>query len=233
MLTTPYTYLIGWSKLNKWYYGSRTKRGCHPSMFWVNYHTSSKYVAWMREFYGEPDVIQIRKIFDNKEDAMKWERNVLKKMDVINNDSFLNKSDGFGTPSGGMLGHKHTEKTKLIMSMQQSGTKNGFFGYKHTKESKLKISIGCTGKTLSENQKKAISKRRNGVSNRGSGFVLSTETKTKIKNTMLGIKHTEQRKKNISLAHKGKSWFNNGKQQTLCFNPPEGYIKGRLKRGNC
>lgn len=38
---TPYTYLIGWSKHNIWYYGKRTAKNCHPNDFWVTYFTSS------------------------------------------------------------------------------------------------------------------------------------------------------------------------------------------------
>lgn len=32
---TPYTYLIGWSKQNKFYYGRRTAKNCHPKEFWI------------------------------------------------------------------------------------------------------------------------------------------------------------------------------------------------------
>ena len=38
---TPYTYLIGWSKLDKWYYGCRYGINCHPDDFWKTYFTSS------------------------------------------------------------------------------------------------------------------------------------------------------------------------------------------------
>jgi len=38
----PYTYLIGWSNLNTWYYGRRTSKNCHPSDLWQKYFTSSK-----------------------------------------------------------------------------------------------------------------------------------------------------------------------------------------------
>jgi hypothetical protein len=89
----PYTYLIGWSKLNKWYYGLRYAKDCHPTDLWTSYFTSSKYVAWMREFYGEPDVIQIRKIFNSKEKAILWEHIVLKRIGVIFKDKWLNKTD--------------------------------------------------------------------------------------------------------------------------------------------
>jgi len=58
--TVPYTYLIVWTSLKEkiWYYGSRSKIGCHPDDFWVKYFTSSKYVKELREKLGEPDIKQ-------------------------------------------------------------------------------------------------------------------------------------------------------------------------------
>lgn len=44
-----YTYLIGWSNHNKWYYGRRTAKNCHPNEFWKTYFTSSKYVKEFRK----------------------------------------------------------------------------------------------------------------------------------------------------------------------------------------
>lgn len=90
----PYTYLIGWSKLNKWYYGSRYAKGCHPSDLWVKYFTSSKYVKQFRKEFGEPDVIEIRKTFQLREKAVLWEHKVLSRMGVIYSDKWINKSNG-------------------------------------------------------------------------------------------------------------------------------------------
>lgn len=92
---TPYTYLIGWSKLNKWYYGRRTKVNCHPDDFWKKYFTSSKYVKNFRKEHGEPDVIQIRKIFNNINDCVLWEEKFLNKINAKCNDNWLNKSNGY------------------------------------------------------------------------------------------------------------------------------------------
>src|ERR1017187_8980590 len=76
----PYTYLIGWSLQNKWYYGCRYADNCNPSDFWVTYFTSSIYVKQMMENYGNPDIIKIRKTFLAKSDAILWEARVLKKL---------------------------------------------------------------------------------------------------------------------------------------------------------
>jgi hypothetical protein len=91
--TRPFTYLIGWSKLNKWYYGVKYAKGTQPNDLWNTYFTSSKYVKQLREDHGEPDVIQIRKAFDDQEKARDWESTVLKRMKVRIDERFLNKTD--------------------------------------------------------------------------------------------------------------------------------------------
>jgi hypothetical protein len=91
--TKPFTYLIGWSELNKWYYGVKYAKGTHPNDLWNTYFTSSKYVTQLREKHGEPDVIQIRKVFDDQEKARDWESNVLKRMKVRIDERFINKTD--------------------------------------------------------------------------------------------------------------------------------------------
>lgn len=91
----PYTYLIGWSKQNVWYYGRRTAKNCNPDEFWISYFTSSKYVKEFRKEQGEPDIVKIRKTFPNNPDACKlWESKVLEKLDAQHNPKFLNKKNG-------------------------------------------------------------------------------------------------------------------------------------------
>lgn len=89
----PYVYLIGWSAHDKWYYGRRTKRGCQPSDLWVEYFTSSKAVKAFRDAHGEPDVIQIRKVFpDDPKACSRWEDRALRRLRVDKDHRFLNKS---------------------------------------------------------------------------------------------------------------------------------------------
>lgn len=95
----PYTYLIGWTKLNIWYYGLQTATGgkqkrkiAHPTNLWTTYFTSSKIVKLFRKTYGEPDVVQIRRTFTTRESALAWERKVLTRMRVIKSDKWLNQA---------------------------------------------------------------------------------------------------------------------------------------------
>lgn len=89
----PYTYLIGWSNLNKWYYGVRYARGCSPDDLWVKYKTSSNYVKDFVREHGDPDIIQVRKTFDNVSNARLWEEKVLVRMNVIKNEKWINKNN--------------------------------------------------------------------------------------------------------------------------------------------
>lgn len=93
MAQIPYTYLIGWSKQNKYYYGVRFAKGCHPSELWVKYKTSSKYVKHFSAEYGDPDIIQIRKTFSCIHKAREWETKVLTRLGVVAREDFLNKSN--------------------------------------------------------------------------------------------------------------------------------------------
>lgn len=92
----PYTYLIGWSNLNKWYYGVRYSKKANPKDLWKTYFTSSKIVKTFVENNGDPDVIQIRKTFTNHIKAKNYEDKVLRRLKVNLNDKWLNiKSDSF------------------------------------------------------------------------------------------------------------------------------------------
>ncbi len=90
----PYTYLVGWSNLNLWYYGSKTGKHAYPDLFWQNYFTSSQYVNDIRKIVGEPDIIEIRKIFKTNQEALTWEYNVLKKLKAVYSDKWLNRNNG-------------------------------------------------------------------------------------------------------------------------------------------
>jgi hypothetical protein len=90
----PYTYLVGWSKLGFWYYGVRYSKNCFPSDLWVSYYTSSKKVKEFREKFGEPDVVEIRRTFADRESAIDWEHRVLRRIGAVKSEKWLNRFDG-------------------------------------------------------------------------------------------------------------------------------------------
>lgn len=90
-----YTYIIGWVKLNKWYYGSKYGKDANPELFWVDYFTSSKEVKKFRSENGEPDFIKVRKVFgNNPEKCLLYEYRFLKRVNAADSEIFLNKSNG-------------------------------------------------------------------------------------------------------------------------------------------
>jgi hypothetical protein len=100
MNNTPYTYLIGWKKLDIWYYGRRTAKDCHPDEFWKTYFTSSEYVSEFRKIHGEPDVIKVHKVFTDSDISLRilkcinQEKRFLRRMKVVINDKWLNADYG-------------------------------------------------------------------------------------------------------------------------------------------
>ena len=87
----PYTYLIGWSSLNKYYYGveyGKKKKTANPTNLWTVYFTSSRVVKHFRDTYGEPDVVQVRRAFNvgsdetRMESAINWEKKVLTRISI-------------------------------------------------------------------------------------------------------------------------------------------------------
>ena len=91
---TPYTYLIGWTDLDVWYYGRRTAKGCHPEELFITYFTSSNIVDDVRAEYGEPDVIKVHKYFSTIDACKKQEERFLKRVGAAKNPRFLNLSNG-------------------------------------------------------------------------------------------------------------------------------------------
>jgi len=89
----PYTYLIGWPSLNKWYYGVRYAKNCCPDDLWVSYFTSSRLVKNFVTQHGDPVVREIRKTFFSIQEAQQWESRVLKKLKVVANEKWINGHD--------------------------------------------------------------------------------------------------------------------------------------------
>ena len=135
MKNKPYTYLIGWTLHNKWYYGVRYAKNCHPDDLWVKYRTSGKYVTDFVTQYGDPDVVQVRKTFENVNDARGWEEKVLRRMIVIKDQKWLNKTNSRSIdPSTHPRGENHWATNNPEYSRRISQ-----FGPMSKKETRLKI----------------------------------------------------------------------------------------------
>jgi len=157
---TPYTYLIGWKEHNLFYYGVRYAMDCHPSDLWNSYFTSSKYVTEQRKKHGDPDIIQIRKTFTSQNDAMDWESKVLRRMNVVLREDFINKTDNKSIAP--IYGSKHSDETRIKMSLSHIG--KSFVHTEETKEKIAKAKIGNGGKWNLESKEK-YSKSQTGKNN--------------------------------------------------------------------
>jgi hypothetical protein len=143
--TTPFTYLIGWSVHNKWYYGVRYATQCKPSDLWTTYFTSSNYVKKYKELHGDPDVIQIRKTFQTKEQAIIWEQKVLSKL-WKHNQHWLNKNFSglkFVPTKESILNNKISKKNRTpeYQQLVQQNISNGAIAGHKNRSAETKIIV--------------------------------------------------------------------------------------------
>ncbi len=159
METIPFCYLIRWTKLNKSYYGVRYGEGVTPDTLWTSYHTSSQVVKEFIEENGDPDVVEVRKVFSDGMVARKWETTFLKRVNAVKSPLWLNANDTknfYRAP-----GWSHTESTKR-------------------KISEVKLS---KGRTITEEHKRAISEaNKNKIVSKETRLKMS-EARKKVKRT--------------------------------------------------
>lgn len=211
-----FTYLIGWSADDVWYYGYSSR---DPSVLWDSYFTSSKHVARFRELNGEPDVIRVHRLFETKEQANAFEVKFLKKVGAVRSQRWLNRHDTqkFMGPSEYSKQSRQkmsesakkrprrpiSDETRKKISLALKGRKRG----PQSEETKRKKSLANSGKTISEEHKKAISAAN-------SGRVRSEESKELQRQKMMGrVSITEEGRRRLSEAHTGqkrpKEWCDN------------------------
>lgn len=209
----PFTYLIGWSSHNIWYYGVRYAKNATPNSLWTTYFTSSKLVKELKNRIGDPDVIQIRKTFNSREKAVLWESKVLRRLKLCERDDFLNKARS--TPikfalagSKHWVGRKHSEETKAKMREEQalnprvaseetrakigvaSRGRQAFLGRKHSEETKAKLRT----KIVSEETRSKLSLARK------TRAPISEETREKMRIARKGQTHSEETKAKMRAA---------------------------------
>lgn len=162
----PYTYLIKHRPSGKVYYGYRSANRVEPAEdLWKHYFTSSPKVQQLIEETGVDSFdVEIRRIFETKEQASSWETRVLHRCKVLTDDRWINQNvAGYIVPteeSRKKISDYHKDKPKTSehkrkISESQKGSKrpwsvqnlpkdtsgenNGMFGKKHSNETKEKI----------------------------------------------------------------------------------------------
>lgn len=209
MNSQPYTYLIGWSKYNLWYYGCRYSSKANPKELWVKYFTSSRIVKQTRIKYGEPDIIQIRKLFKDENSARLWEHKVLKRLKVKNNPKWINQTDNLFPFYSKDRSYQKTKEWGEMMSKINKGRTAWNKGKSNVKAKGTKFyNNGIEQKMFipGEQPEGWIKGRLN--PNWTTGRSLSDETKEKIRKGNTGKKrgpHSEETKAKMRLAWKKRS----------------------------
>ena len=183
----PFTYLVKHIPTNKYYYGVKFKKGCHPNDLWTKYFTSSKKVKGLIKKYGKKSFqFEIRKTFKTQKQAREWEHKVLRRLKVIYRDDFLNLSDSL-----------HIDPK--IISKSKMGNKNHMYGKKMSKKHKQKIK-----NSLIERYKK-LPHHSKGRKHTPAFLRFLSKLNSGKNNPMYGKKLSKEARKKMSIA-KYKHW---------------------------
>ena len=91
-ICTPYTYRLKFKPTGQSYYGVRWKRGCHPDDLFKSYFSSSKEIKRLIYLYGVTSFdVEVRRVFESKQEACNWEHRVLKRLKVSSNPNWINR----------------------------------------------------------------------------------------------------------------------------------------------
>ena len=94
----------------------------------------------MREEHGEPDVIEVRQTFSDSLQAREWEEKVLRRMNAVKDERWLNRHNG-----GKEFLFIVSDEARLKMSLAKKGVKRN----PHSEETKEKIRCANLGKKRS------------------------------------------------------------------------------------
>ena len=196
-----YTYLIKCTINNKFYYGVRWGNKVPPSEdLWIKYFTSSKVIKnLINQYSKEAFLFEVRKIFTTKQEAIAWEEAVLRRLKVLKSpDIWLNKciSKAIRYDIHPRIGVKVSEETKIKISKSNKGKP------KFTEKAKLNMSINRSGSKHWNygNKWSEESKNKNRLSNQN-----TRKEKPELfakPPSFMGNIHSESTKEKMSLARK-------------------------------
>ena len=182
----PYTYLIKHKPTNTVYYGFRSaNKQESQNDLWHDYFTSSPKVKQLIEETGvESFDVQVRRVFETKEDAVKWETTVLRRCKVLHDNRWINQNiAGYIIPT--------EESNKKISEYHKDKPKSD--------EHKKNLSLSQKGKPKINSKNQTPAYR-----------ALMSTLKSGVNNPRYGAIVTEETRKNISKAKKGKPAKNKG-----------------------
>lgn len=197
---TPYTYLIKHKPTNRVYYGMRAANRVDPEQdLWKNYFTSSPKVQQLIEETGRESFdVEIRKVFETKEQAVAWETRVLTRCRVLHDDRWINQNvAGYIVPtdeSRKKISDYHkdkpkTEEHKKNLSKSQKGRPKKSTVYQ-SDEYRKKMSLlksgsnnSMYGKGCTEERARKIGEANKGKIPANKGVPMSEQQKAKIRAT--------------------------------------------------
>lgn len=203
---------------------------------WVKYFTSSKKISQLRKEFGDTAFeFQVRKIFNNKDDAIDWEAKVLTRLKVLNDPRWLNANIRCAKFSrSGPFSQKTRDKMSLA-KRNRVVTPETCLKISQAKKGKVPWNKGKTG--VFHHSQETIEKIRTSsakaiwTEDRGRKISESKKGKPSPLKGRKGRQHDPLSKNKLSLARKGRTWYNNGIKNKISFeHPGEGWIKGRLYR---
>ena len=201
----PYTYLIRHCPTNRVYYGMRAANKVEPEQdLWHHYFTSSPTVQQLIEETGRDSFdVEIRKVFETKEQAVAWETRVLRRCKVLHDERWINQNvAGYIVPtkesrkkiSDFHKGKAKSDEHRKNLSKSQKGkpkvnSKNQTPEYRALM-SKLKSGPNnpMYGKGCTEERARKISEANKGRKAPNKGMPMSEEQKQKLRDAMKGRK---------------------------------------------
>jgi hypothetical protein len=195
----PYTYLIKHRPTGQVYYGVRSANKVDPHEdLWNKYYTSSPKVQRLIEETGKDSFdVEVRRVFETKEQAVAWETKVLRRCKVLHDPKWINQNvAGYIIPtaeSNKKISDFHKGKLKSELQKEKIRESNigKNKGKRPTAEHRLKNSNANKGQNnprfgaiVSEETRRKISEAKKGKQvAHNKGVPMSEEQKAKIRAT--------------------------------------------------
>jgi hypothetical protein len=191
---TPYTYFVYHKPTGLKYYGSKYGKGANPDMFWKpgGYFTSSLKVKKLLKEYGiDSFKAEVRKVFENPDQALNYEYRFLKKVRALDKIEWLNENLG-----GEKFRNVGPASEKALASQRKK---------KQTSKGNAKRSATLKGRVFTDETRKKMSEVQKNRS-----VEKETERRNKIRQHALGRGHNDETKAKLSVIVSESRWVNNG-----------------------
>lgn len=175
-MNTPYTYLLIHKPSNKKYYGVRFAKDCSPNDLWVKYFSSSKEVHRLIESDGlDSFIVEVRKTFLTNDDAIAWEEKVLRRMNVLEKNDWLNLN----------IAGAIKQTTEVIAKAKLNNNRVYKKGFKHSEETRRKMSESRKGKVGPNKGKTMTAEQKAKISSKMKNRKVSDDTRIKLRESAL------------------------------------------------